>query len=376
MEDPEKNGGSRGGRQKGIVQLVLPDGGTRRSTPLVVEGEASTSLPPPKKIRSPDRTSPASSPRLAASSGPIFPFSREDSLPVPHAPFLPPSVAGRFQQQMICFARSDPHQVGAYPHPPWAMAEGVPTMSQQQQQQQQKQKYHEHLLKYWSEGLNLSPRGHLTGPGRFRPPVPTKLYRGVRQRHWGKWVAEIRLPKNRTRLWLGTFDTAEAAALAYDREAFKLRGENARLNFPNLFLGQGASFSSSSSAPATPEEANQQQQDEPSEPSRLQPQTETPSASATTTVGGTSMATTQTMEMVGGEADEAWFSTWDPGSYVWDDIDEANSLLFQSQLTSIAESNISCLDSTASTATAARQDTNAPPTSSAPLSPSWFMWKE
>ncbi|XP_074264980.1 ethylene-responsive transcription factor ERF061-like [Silene latifolia] len=65
-------------------------------------------------------------------------------------------------------------------------------------------------------------------------PGTKKMYRGVRQRNWGKWVAEIRLPQNRMRVWLGTYETAEAAAYAYDRAAYKLRGEYARLNFPNL----------------------------------------------------------------------------------------------------------------------------------------------
>ncbi|GAU49444.1 hypothetical protein TSUD_407360 [Trifolium subterraneum] len=61
----------------------------------------------------------------------------------------------------------------------------------------------------------------------------SSLYRGVRKRKWGKYVSEIRLPNSRQRIWLGSFDTAEKAARAFDAATFCLRGSDAKFNFPS-----------------------------------------------------------------------------------------------------------------------------------------------
>ncbi|WOL03902.1 ethylene-responsive transcription factor [Canna indica] len=79
-------------------------------------------------------------------------------------------------------------------------------------------------------GAVFSPAEH--APTGGSNPA-TRRYKGVRLRKWGSWVAEVRFPNSRERLWLGSYPTVEQAARAFDAAVYCLRGPGAEFNFPD-----------------------------------------------------------------------------------------------------------------------------------------------
>jgi len=97
-----------------------------------------------------------------------------------------------------------------------------------------------------TSSINVTTNDHNTPCSNNKPSSSCssndKMYKGVRKRKWGKWVSEIRLPNSRERIWLGSYDTQEKAARAFDAALYCLRGPHVSFNFPNTPLTINVAF--------------------------------------------------------------------------------------------------------------------------------------